>query len=366
MEYNGDGSKGIIDPLSPDFVDLDGSYDIQPESDTDFSQISKFYSEQKRRPTIYNGTGQKTLNIDVNAEQRALLPDDQKDSLPVDMQDVTRPWFDRYTDNEGLNKAEPEQQYTYWEKLNAFAETENSAYSKYVETDYDQSFDRNYDPLDSPEALQNPDLAYRLINANNQSEAQAIIKNFRRETKNRAIIDQTSFWGSFGYSALVMSLDPVMLPAMLFTGGAAFTAVAGARGVALATAGVAGTNELIAEIIKHDSQQLRTPEETFVNVASATILGGLLGGLGAKVSLRDMDKAKKAADQFAYEFVGPPSREGMELIQKVKVGDAETVAKAAADGTLRDSVGAARRDDVFLWQQAIADPEAISENRHKA
>ena len=357
MQISGDGSKALIDPVEPDLVDPEGQVSIEGEQ-VDTRALQEFFSRQKNRPTIYNGGGVKTFDIDINAEKRAALPDDQKDSLPVVNETVTRDWFDRYTANEGLSRTDVNSQYSWGEKAEAFFETENSLYSQYVESDTDFGYDRNYDPLSSVEVQSNPELQYLVIDSNSDAETKGIIANFERESRNREIINQTSFWGSLGFSAMAMTLDPVMLPAMLFTGGQAFTAVAGARGVALATAGVVGTNEIIAEMIKHDSQQLRTPEETFVNVAAATLLGGLFGAAGAKLTLRQQAKVREAADKLAKEFVGPPSPPIVYPVKKQKVGEGGKGGKGGKATTNKDSAGAARADDDRYFKNVPDDDRA--------
>ena len=223
MNITGDGSKALIDPVEPEFVEPEGQVAIESGVEIDTELLNNFYARQKNRPTIYNGSGQKTYEVDINAEARALLPDDEKDTLPVEKRSVTRDWYDRYTDNEGYQRADLPTEYSWGEKAQAFFETENSVYSQYVESETDFGYDRDYDPLESVQVLANPELQYLVVDSNSHAETMAIIANYDRETRNRDIINQTTFWGSMGFSALAMSLDPVMLPAMLFTGGQAFT-----------------------------------------------------------------------------------------------------------------------------------------------
>ena len=337
-----DNDSGAIDqeaPISPymgiskriqtDIVNPDAKLDLRPTFDKGAIAAAMQYGEIL--PTIYNGSS-KRLN---------------EDGEEVD-------WIDRDITNEGLYRDDREgiEPFNFKEQVQAFFETENTLGSYLSEEEGTGEYNRNYDVLTTSEALNYPELLPQLLQANNPTDAAAIVNNHVRETRNREIIDASSLPATFGLGAIVMSLDPVIMPAMILTGGSAFAARLGVKGTMAVMAGTAGTAETIAEIMKHDSQQLRTVEESFMNVGAAILFDAAAGGFIGHMAAKEAKALRKSTDdamRYIYadspEFVGAPTKEKLATRQIV---EADEFGKAI-DG---DSAGAMKVKTTYGWQDS--------------
>ena len=121
----------------------------------------------------------------------------------------------------------------------------------------------------------------RFLNVYNSKYAQVLKAQIKEEERNRRIIEQSGFLG-FASSVAAGVLDPtIFLPGGVYVKGVRGAVSVGktvAAGAALTATGVG-----IQESLLHATQQTRTAEESFYAIGTSAILGGMLGGLGAKI-----------------------------------------------------------------------------------
>lgn len=187
---------------------------------------------------------------------------------------------------------EDEIDFSFGEQVAAFFENDNSAVSSYADDPTGRyQYEYGYDALQDPQTRAYPELAMQFLESSNPEQTSAIINNYMRESRNREIIEESGMVATFGLSAAAILTDPVLLPAMMFTGGNGFMARYGPKATAGLWGSTSGSSEVVAEMIKHDSQTMRTPEETYLNVAAATILPAGLGAWSGRVAQKDFVKA---------------------------------------------------------------------------
>ena len=319
-------AQALRKPLSPEVVDPNAEAVVPYNPQLGEGVLLDAANSSGLAPTIYNGSG-KTLN----AEQEKI------------------DWYDRNVTNEGFySPDEGPEPFTALEQIQAFFETENTIGSYIAEEQADRTYDFDFDVTQKAEWQSYPELRHLMIHANNDNDLAAITNNHLRESRNREIIDQSSLMATLGYSTIAMSVDLPMLPAMVFTGGTAFLGRIGAKGTAALWAGTAGTSEIIAEAMKHDSQTLRTPEESLINIASATLLSGLIGAGAGTWAAKDMAKAKAAADQYAKE-----------VFKKSPDGQPTVLTGRAAENENKSAGAAMVADRTYDWEAEILNPKDL-------
>lgn len=320
--------RPLLHDIQPEVVETEGQVDLHPELPAGTVNNAILASGQIL-PTIYNGEGTYT-----------------------DEQGEIQERFDRDVSNQGWWGEDSKETFTAGEQIQAFFETENTLASYAAEEVATDVYDPDFDVVNSYEWAAYPELQHIMVTANNQREMEAIVNNQLREQRNREIIELSSTPATLGYSALAMALDPVLLPAMLFSGSTALLGRLGTKGTAALWGGTAGTSEIIAEVMKHDSQQLRTPEESFINVAATTFLSGLLGAGVGKMSAKELAKLDASSQKAAKEvFEGTAERQAR---------PAASVSEAGRASEAPDSVGAARvMDNEPEWQRRIDRPDDL-------
>lgn len=226
---------------------------------------------------------------------------------------------------------EQQEEYGFAETAKAFIQTENIVVSYITDESSGKEYKVGYDVTDTQEYMQaSPELKQFLINSRSDNETQGILNDYQRETRNREIMESTSFMGRLGFTTLAWATDPVFLPLMLASGSSALygrTALqTGARFGA-----ASGVTESIAEVAKHGTQDLRTIEESMINIGAATIIAAGLAGAGKGLSAKQInDIGTKVEKELAA---------GPDTPMQVK----ETPVKTAQQN-VGDSVGAAKVD----------------------
>ena len=237
------------------------------------------------------------------------------------------------------------EEYSAWDKTKAFFQTENtigSAISGHVPT---MPMDVNYHWADDPTTAAYPELISQFIYSVNPDETASIINNFHRETKNREVMASTSIMGQFGYTALAVATDPVLWPAMMYSGGTALLARTAGVGATMAKVAVASMgNEVIAEVMKHDSQQLRTKEESVIAVAATGLLTALGSGVASKLLLKKLDKA---ATQYTKELFEAGDHSAHVAVRQAHIDELSGGGIADAGETTGKSASAAKTKKMF-------------------
>lgn len=117
--------------------------------------------------------------------------------------------------------------------------------------------------------------AASFVDAETYRDFASIKKRIDRERENTAILDDAG-WAGFGAEAIALVADPVNL----IPGGVVYKGItAGSRVARLTatTAAAGGAAAAVAEVGLQATQETRTPEESFANIAAATVLSGVLG-----------------------------------------------------------------------------------------
>ena len=164
--------------------------------------------------------------------------------------------------------------------------------------------DPNFNPLDViPD--RHADLIDKYVLARNQAEVDDISARLDGLKRDQQLMAQYP-WKSFAASFVTQPIDP----ANWLPGGVLFNNYRKASRVARAasSAAVAGMGSaLLQEAVAHQTQQLRTTEESITNVVASGILSGALGGLGAGVSAKNRlssIKLERAQRDIVTELLG--------------------------------------------------------------
>jgi hypothetical protein len=154
----------------------------------------------------------------------------------------------------------------------------------------------------------------------NRADFEGVKRQIDRETEDRKTIAAAPAWASIPLGMTSGVLDwPTLLPGGAFVraGKGGFSAAKSALSVGTA----AGVGVTVQELGLHASQELRTPEESAVNISAGVLIGGLLGGAGAKLlsdaewisATRNLDAdiaAPAAADDMLGAATANPSSLG--------------------------------------------------------
>jgi hypothetical protein len=238
-----------------------------------------------------------------------------------------------------IEKAEPPKDPSFSETMGAAFRVENSLVSAaangfWVAPKFDPV--ENYDPYAEKEdgALDIDGyemFAESFFDSRSPAETRFIKLGIDRELEDRKITEAA---GGMGIAAQMAAgvTDPLLLIPL---GKSVQVARSAKAGSIASYAAVGATAELGAEMAKHQSQDVRTGEESAINVGGAALLSGVLGGVAASLTRNDMELLAKGMDEIADP--------------KVQVED---LSGAVTDGS-NLSVGAAKRDEVTLEEETL-------------
>jgi hypothetical protein len=175
----------------------------------------------------------------------------------------------------------------------------------------------------------------------NRKYADALKAQIKREAQDRRTLEAA---GGVGFLAS-MAAGVIDLPTLI-PGGVVATSAKGGFAVgkaALSVAGAAALDATVSEIGLQATQELRTPQESAINIAASTVLGGLIGAGTSKlmsVTERAALEAKFSDDliRVADPDLGPSA------------DDMARVARGLQDGA---DVGAARVQGLTKEQLSI-------------
>lgn len=164
------------------------------------------------------------------------------------------------------------------------------------------------------------------VRSNNRRYTEALKRQIDREEDDRRTLAAA---GAPGFVSVIAAsvLDPTIL---IPIGGE--VAAAGKGGYAVARSSVrigaaAGASTAVQEAGLQASQELRTAEESGLNIGASVVLGGLLGGSLNMLSRPDYDAASAALHNIV---TGQPGSVGAAAVERASVADL-TVAGAATE-----------------------------------
>lgn len=177
-------------------------------------------------------------------------------------------------------------------------ENEIGSISSSFRFDPQKPFDPEFRPWEEIQGTEYEHYASRFVGAQDSEDIAAMKAQIDREVEDNAVLD-ASAWGVPARMA-----GAILSPTSLIPGGAV---VKGAKGVNIArTALKIGASAAVAtgiqEALLHQSQQLRTGEESAFAIGGAFILGGILGAAAGKLSSKEF-KAAGLRTETAIEAV---------------------------------------------------------------
>jgi hypothetical protein len=183
--------------------------------------------------------------------------------------------------------------------------------------------------------------------AYNPMAAQAIKSDIDQETEDRRNL-QAAGWVGYAFSVGASILDPTIL----LPGGALYRS--GKVGydigkTAFAVGGAAAGATAVQEAGLHATQQLRSPEESFLAVGGSALLGGIVGAAGAKFFSKgewdtfgktlksELESEVPNPDEIVNTLVSRAQSVGASSIDNIKIDDlgvgSHRIAQAVAKAT---------------------------------
>lgn len=171
---------------------------------------------------------------------------------------------------------------------------ESGPTSKFMLQPYDPEFDLG-EALKGTGYENNPSL---FVTARNKAHVDAIIDDLYREEKNREVIAHST-WGQYVPAMLAgQALDPINWLSLGTVGLVRVAGQAALRSTA-SRAAIIGTGVALdtaaQEAVLQSTQRTRTAEESVINIGGSLLLGGLIGGVGARMLLRSEREAIERA-----------------------------------------------------------------------
>lgn len=156
----------------------------------------------------------------------------------------------------------------------------------------------NFDAIDYVESLGRLDAAKSVVFAQNPEEVNLILSNLEREQEVQKIFEEG---GGLGVVSAMAS--GLLSPTTLIPGSFAIKALRTGKVLSgsVGTAGAASTAATIDEVALHRVQELRTVEESAINITAAAVLGGTLGGGMAKLNKASGAAAKAQIKEILKE-----------------------------------------------------------------
>jgi len=214
----------------------------------------------------------------------------------------------------------------------AFVTTEDTLFgpiARQLEEKVDDTFDPEFRPIDklSKERPELVEYADTFVDVHNEAEYNRAMFHVEDELDQREIFSRAPTLVKLAAGLAGSVIDPLIL--IPYGGLAAKASRAARAGQGLITGAVTGlASSTIREGVLQAHQETRTEEETIINIAAETVLGGLLGG--------------------AVGALSKPLRSGItEPLKKAMKGEDFTVDVSTGSPKVvdDDSVGAARRQE---------------------
>jgi len=156
---------------------------------------------------------------------------------------------------------------------------------------------------------------HRFVDSVSEADTRARMSRIDREENDRDLLGASGFGGTLA-QIIASALDP---PLFIPAG----TLIRGARAGRAALATGAATGGVVAgqEAILYGTHELATPGESTLNIATGTILGGILGGAIAKLGSREVAHLTDVFEGFrrevaAEQFTGAPAAAGAATAQR--------------------------------------------------
>lgn len=210
---------------------------------------------------------------------------------------------------------------------------------------YDPNANRNLDPKFDPIAkleADYPDMtqhASRFAKTLNEDDFNRTVSNITWEQEQRDIVERGPGLASLAGGMLGGIVDPLLFVPVI---GAASKASTVGRTAAIVAANAAG-GTAAQEIILQGSQELRTAQESAINVVGAAALGGLLGAGIAAVSRSSRELASQS---FVKSALGEDLAVDMDEVKRIMTTPKEEV--PVGGGSLSAAEAPSSKEDLGL------------------
>lgn len=159
--------------------------------------------------------------------------------------------------------------------------TPQEGYDPYIESDTGETDITGYEMFSDS-----------FISSRSQAETQFIKSGVDRQLQDRKDLEAAGAMGIVAQFA-AGGLDPLYMLPFLKVGKALTTA-----GAVAEFAAVGSISELGAEMAKHESQSLRTTEESLINIGGAALFSGIIGGAAKSFTRADIDALSKRVNEI--------------------------------------------------------------------
>lgn len=250
--------------------------------------------------------------------------------------------------NSGFNSEAPETPAAPEES--SFVDTAVSAFKlentvanvlRTFDPDANRNFDAKFDPIAKLEA-DYPDMtqhANRFAKTLNEDDFNRTVSNITWEQEQRDIIERGPSLAALAGGMAGGIVDPLLLVPVI---GAASKASTVGRTAAIVAANAAG-GTAFQEVILQGSQELRTAQESAINVVGAAALGGLLGAGIAAVSRSSRELASQS---FVKSALGEELAVDMDEVKRIMTAPKEEV--PVGGGSLSAAEAPSSKEDLGL------------------
>lgn len=216
-----------------------------------------------------------------------------------------------------------------WRQENFFASLIPYEWPEDLKNNPEESVE-GFNPLDYTQGYE--DYQDDFVGLSNKVEVDRLKYVIDKERKDRAIIANSTGWNNFVSGMVAGTISPINLLPI----GAAYRSLSAGNSIlrtGLATAATNATSQTLEEVVLRNTQATRTNEESIMNIAGATLLGGVLGAGASAISKADFIKLSKRLER---EMVIPKDGENYLGGDKIVI----TKAELDADTDVMRSVGA--------------------------
>lgn len=187
-----------------------------------------------------------------------------------------------------------------------------------------------FNPLDYTQGYE--DYQDDFVGLSNKVEVDRLKYVIDKERQDRAIIANSTGWANLVSGMVAGTVSPINLLPI----GAAYRSLSAGNSIlrtGLATAATNATSQALEEVVLRNTQATRTNEESMMNIAGATLLGGVLGAGASAISKTYFNKLSK---QLEKDMTIPRDGENYLGGDKIVI----TKAELDADTDVMRSVGA--------------------------
>ncbi len=180
-----------------------------------------------------------------------------------------------------------------------------------------------YNPMTDPQIAGFEDEAHRFVHSASPAETAGKIAQIGQEQRDRRTLGQAGGWG-LAASIAAGTVDPATLASMMIP--AAGPAAWGGRLLRIGAAVAANMAvDTASEVALHQLQELRTVDESLINVGAGAVLSGAFGALATRVPKSEFDLLRARLNGELRGLEPAPQGGGGSTVGAASVSDATTL-----------------------------------------